>query len=155
VAVITTVFGGMMTCLAAFALNGTKRYEPAATYTGSGWFNNAISMPPWVAPRGRWPRPCCSLAAVLGAGAVSLSTSYAFADSFGQKHSLHRTVHEEPAFYIVYAGQIVVASLVVLLGRNPLLGTLTQWVQVLAGILLPSAILFLVLLRNEREVLGP
>jgi hypothetical protein len=30
-----------------------------------------------------------------------------------------------------------------------------QWVQVLAGILLPSAILFLVLLCNDKEILGP
>ncbi len=38
---------------------------------------------------------------------------------------------------------------------NAVLGTLTQWVQVLAGILLPSAILFLVLLCNDKQVLGP
>jgi hypothetical protein len=44
---------------------------------------------------------------------------------------------------------------VVLLAGSTLLGTLTQWVQVLAGILLPSAILFLVLLCNDKDILGP
>jgi len=44
---------------------------------------------------------------------------------------------------------------VVLLAGSMLLGTLTQWVQVLAGILLPSAILFLVLLCNDKDILGP
>jgi hypothetical protein len=92
---------------------------------------------------------------VLGAGAVSLSTSYAFGDSFGRKHSLHRTIRTAPVFYLAYGGQIVAASLVVLLSSNALLGTLTQWVQVLAGILLPSAILFLVLLCNDKDILGP
>ena len=95
------------------------------------------------------------VAAVLGAGAVSLSTSYAFGDSFGQKHSLHRTIRTAPVFYLAYAGQIAAASLVVLLAGSTLLGTLTQWVQVLAGILLASAILFLVLLCNDKDVLGP
>ena len=41
------------------------------------------------------------------------------------------------------------------LGSNALLGTATQYVQVLAGILLPSASLFLVLLCNDTEILGP
>jgi hypothetical protein len=95
------------------------------------------------------------VAAVLGAGAVSLSTSYAFGDSFGQKHSLHRTIRTAPVFYAAYGGQIVVASLVVLLASGALLGTLTEWVQVLAGILLPSAIVFLVLLCNDKAILGP
>jgi Natural resistance-associated macrophage protein len=94
-------------------------------------------------------------AAVLGAGAVSLSTSYAFGDSFSQKQSLHRTVRTAPVFYAAYGGQVVAASLVVLLAGSRLLGTLTQWVQVLAGILLPSAILFLVLLCNDKQILGP
>ena len=95
------------------------------------------------------------VAAVLGAGAVSLSTSYAFGDSFGEKHSLHRTIRTAPVFYLAYGGQIVAASLVVLLAGSTLLGTLTQWVQVLAGILPPSAILFLVLLCNDKQILGP
>jgi hypothetical protein len=95
------------------------------------------------------------VAAVLGAGAVSLSTAYAFGDSFGQKHSLHRSLRTAPAFYAAYAGQILAASLVVLLASGSVLGTLTQWVQVLAGILLPSAIVFLVLLCNDKEILGP
>ena len=43
----------------------------------------------------------------------------------------------------------------VLLASSSVLGTLTQWVQVPAGILLPSAILFLVLLCNDKQVLTP
>jgi hypothetical protein len=73
----------------------------------------------------------------------------------GRKHSLHRTIRTAPVFYFAYGGQIAVAALVVLLGGSTLLGTLTQWVQVLAGILLPSAILFLVLLCNDKDILGP
>lgn len=95
------------------------------------------------------------IAALIGAGAVSLSTSYAFGDSFNKHHSLHRTIRTAPVFYGAYAVQIVLACLVVALGTNAFLGTATQYVQVLAGILLPSAVLFLLLLCNDTEVLGP
>jgi NRAMP (natural resistance-associated macrophage protein)-like metal ion transporter len=152
--ILTTVFAGMMICVAAFALNGTRQYGPNASYADSGWFNNAIHAT-LGSTAGAMAAVMLLVAAVLGAGAVSLSTSYAFGDSFEKKHSLHRTVRTAPVFYLAYGAQIVTASLVVLLASNSVLGTLTQWVQVLAGILLPSAILFLVLLCNDKEILGP
>jgi NRAMP (natural resistance-associated macrophage protein)-like metal ion transporter len=153
-AILTTVFAGMMICVAAFALNGTRKYGTNASYTDSGWFNNAIHAT-LGSTAGAMAAVMLLVAAVLGAGAVTLSTSYAFADSFGQRHSLHRTARTAPAFYLVYAAQITASALVVLLASNSVLGTLTQWVQVLAGILLPSAILFLVLLCNDKDILGP
>ncbi len=57
-----------------------------------------------------------------------------------------------PAFYAAYAGQILLASSVVLAGSDHLLGVLTECVQVLAGILLPSAVLFLVMLFDVRKL---
>jgi NRAMP (natural resistance-associated macrophage protein)-like metal ion transporter len=152
--ILTTVFAGMMICVAAFALNGTRQYGPNASYADSGWFNDAIRAT-LGSTAGAMAAVMLLVAAVLGAGAVSLSTSYAFGDSFGRKHSLHRTIRTAPVFYLAYGAQIAAASLVVLLAGSAVLGTLTQWVQVLAGILLPSAILFLVLLCNDKEVLGP
>jgi Fe2+ transport system protein B len=49
---------------------------------------------------------------------------------------------------------VVLAAIIVLIPGAPL-GTMTQYVQVLAGVLLPSAILFLLLLCNDKGVLGP
>ena len=49
---------------------------------------------------------------------------------------------------------IAAAAAIVLIPGTPL-GLLTTAVQALAGILLPSASTFLVLLCNDREVLGP
>ncbi len=152
--VVTTIAAGGMIAFAAFALNHTKAYGPNATYTDSGWFNDAIHAT-LGSTAGSLAAVMLLVAAVLGAGAVSLSTSYAFGDTFNQRHSLHRTIRTAPVFYGAYAGQIVLACAVVLAGSDHLLGTLTQYVQVLAGILLPSAILFLVLLCNDKEVLGP
>jgi NRAMP (natural resistance-associated macrophage protein)-like metal ion transporter len=152
--VVTTVAAGAMIAFAAFALNDTKAFGPRTTYTDSGWFDAAIHAT-LGSTAGELAAVMLLVAAVLGAGAVSLSTSYAFGDTFNQKHSLHRTIRTAPVFYGAYAGQIVLACAVVLVGSDALLGTLTQYVQVLAGILLPSAILFLVLLCNDKDVLGP
>jgi Mn2+/Fe2+ NRAMP family transporter len=93
-------------------------------------------------------------ASIIGAFAVSLSTAYAIGDVFGLRHSLHRGVQGAKAFYAVYAGVIAVAATVVLIPGSPL-GLLTEGVQTLAGVLLPSATVFLLLLCNDREVLGP
>ncbi|HZR44530.1 MAG TPA: NRAMP family divalent metal transporter [Ktedonobacteraceae bacterium] len=93
-------------------------------------------------------------ASIIGANAVTLSTSYAFGDVFGVKHSLHRTVGEAKLFYGTFVGMVVLAGAIVLIPGAPL-GLLTLAVQALAGILLPSATVFLVLLCNDRAVLGP
>jgi Mn2+/Fe2+ NRAMP family transporter len=93
-------------------------------------------------------------AALIGASAVSLSTAYAIGDTFSARHSLHRKVTEAKGFYAVYCGLIAVAAAIVLTPGSPL-GLLTLAVQVLAGVLLPSATVFLLLLCNDRAVLGP
>jgi Mn2+/Fe2+ NRAMP family transporter len=152
--VITTVAAGAMIGFAAFALNATRSYGPNATYADSGWFNNAIHAT-LGSTAGSLAAVMLLVAAVLGAGAVSLSTSYAFGDTFERKHSLHRTPRTAPVFYGVYAGQILLACTVVLGGSEHFLGVLTEYVQVLAGILLPSAVLFLTMLCNDKDILGP
>jgi Mn2+/Fe2+ NRAMP family transporter len=93
-------------------------------------------------------------ASIIGAAAVTLSTSYAFGDVFGIKHSLHRKFKDARPFYASYTAMITVAAGVVLIPGAPL-GLLTTAVQALAGVLLPSASVFLLLLCNDPEVLGP
>ena len=94
-------------------------------------------------------------ASIIGAAAVTLSTSYAFGDVFGARHSLHR---------LVARGQVLLrhlrrdggrcAAAIVLIPGAPL-GLITTGVQALAGVLLPSATVFLLLLCNDKDVLGP
>ncbi len=93
-------------------------------------------------------------ASIIGAGAVSLSTAYAIGDVFKLKHSLHRKPAEALGFYLVYGGLIALAAALVLIPGTPL-GLLTNAVQTLAGVLLPSATVFLLLLCNDKAVLGP
>jgi NRAMP (natural resistance-associated macrophage protein)-like metal ion transporter len=93
-------------------------------------------------------------AATIGAAAVGLSTAYASADAFGVSHSLHRSIRSSKGFFASYAGLIVAAAALVLTPGVPL-GLLTEGVQTLAGVLLPSAVTFLLLLCNDKEVIGP
>jgi Mn2+/Fe2+ NRAMP family transporter len=93
-------------------------------------------------------------ASIIGASAVSLSTAYAIGDVLSLKHSLHRKPADAKAFYSVYCGLIVIAAGLVLTPGAPL-GLLTNAVQTLAGVLLPSATVFLLLLCNDKAVLGP
>ena len=93
-------------------------------------------------------------ASIIGAAAVTLATSYAFGDVFGIKHSLHRGFADAKPFYLSYTAMVVVAAVIVLIPGSPL-GLITTGVQALAGLLLPSATVFLLLLCNDREVLGP
>src|SRR5256885_8130995 len=93
-------------------------------------------------------------ASIVGASAVTLATSYAFGDMFGLRHSLHRGIREAKLFYASYTAMVVVAAAIVLIPGAPL-GLITTAVQALAGIMLPSATVFAVLLCNDRAVLGP
>jgi Mn2+/Fe2+ NRAMP family transporter len=93
-------------------------------------------------------------ASLIGAGAVTLATSYVLGDVFGSRGSLHRKFSEEKGFYTMFAALILVAAGIVLIPRAPL-GVITEAVQALCGILLPLTTLFLLMLCNDREVLGP
>jgi hypothetical protein len=93
-------------------------------------------------------------ASIIGAASVTLSTSYAFGDMFGIHHSLHRRLRDAKLFYLIFTLIVGCAAGIVLIPHAPL-GLITTAVQALAGILLPSATVFLLLLCNDQAVLGP
>jgi Mn2+/Fe2+ NRAMP family transporter len=93
-------------------------------------------------------------ASLLGANVVGLATTYALGDALGRPHSLHWKITEAPLFYGSYATLLAVSAAVAF-SPDHVLGLITQGVQALAGVLLPSATVFLVLLCNDRPVLGP
>jgi Mn2+/Fe2+ NRAMP family transporter len=134
----------------------------AAAFTGTPQFGNFTDAAGVAEGLARHVRPIAGVlfavalidASVIGASAVSLSTAYALGDVLAVKHSLHRKPTDAVGFYMVYAGLIGLAAVLVVIPGSPL-GLLTLAVQVLAGVLLPSATVFLLLLCNDRAVLGP
>lgn len=92
-------------------------------------------------------------AAVLGTTAISLSSAWAFSEVKGWKHGLDTKFKDAPGFYSIYALCTLAAALLVLIPNAPL-QLIILGVQVLAGIILPSAIIFLQLLLNDHKLLG-
>ena len=92
-------------------------------------------------------------AAVLGTTAISLSSAWAYGEVKGWPHSLHTDLREAPGFYTVYILCVAAAAGVVLLPGVPL-QVVILGVQVLAGVMLPSAVIFLQLLLNDHDLLG-
>ena len=92
-------------------------------------------------------------AAVLGTTAISLSSAWAYGEVKGWPHSLQKSFKEAPGFYGVYILCVGAAAGLVLIPNAPLQLIIVS-VQVLAGIMLPSAIIFLQLLLNDKEMLG-
>jgi Mn2+/Fe2+ NRAMP family transporter len=92
-------------------------------------------------------------AAVLGTTAISLSSAWAWSETRGWKHSLNMSFKDAPGFYCIYAICTLLAASIVLIPGAPL-QLIILGVQVLAGIILPSAIIFLQLLLNDHKLLG-
>jgi NRAMP (natural resistance-associated macrophage protein)-like metal ion transporter len=92
-------------------------------------------------------------AGFLGALCISLSSSWAVGEVFGWAHSLNKSVKDAPWFYVIYLGMLLSAGAVVLIPRAPLV-TITLFVQVVAVTLLPSLLVFLILLLNDKQFMG-
>jgi Mn2+/Fe2+ NRAMP family transporter len=92
-------------------------------------------------------------ASILGTTAVSLSSAWAWAEVKGWDHSLQLKFKQAPGFYLTYIGATMAAAGVVLIPKAPL-QVIIIGVQVLAGVMLPSALVFLQILLNDKELLG-
>ncbi|HIJ37670.1 MAG TPA: divalent metal cation transporter [Rhodospirillaceae bacterium] len=92
-------------------------------------------------------------AGLLGAICISLASSWAFGEIFGWAHSLNNKIKEAPWFYVSYFFTLITAGLVVLIPNAPLV-LITLFVQVIAVTLLPAALVFLILLLNDKETMG-
>ncbi|HXQ90267.1 MAG TPA: NRAMP family divalent metal transporter [Acidimicrobiales bacterium] len=155
---VDTVLGSLVTVFAASLIIVTTAF--AFAHTGdAGKFTNAAGVAHDLARHignvtGTLFAVILLNASIIGAAAVTLSTSYAFGDMFGTRHSLHRRVRDAKFFYATFAGIVGLAAVIVLIPGAPL-GLITTAVQALAGILLPSATVFLLLLCNDAAVLGP
>jgi NRAMP (natural resistance-associated macrophage protein)-like metal ion transporter len=148
--VFTQIGAIIMIAIAAAAFAGRPEF---GNFTDAGGV--AAGLAKYV---GRWAGDLFAIglvdAALLGAAAVGLSTAYAFGDTLSVRHSLHRKPNDALGFYLVYGALIAASAALVLIPGSPL-GLITEGVQVLAGILLPSATVFLLLLCNDKAVLGP
>jgi Mn2+/Fe2+ NRAMP family transporter len=149
-AAVVVIGAGALICVSAFAFSGTPYF---GHFTDAGATAEGLDHT-LGSTAGAFYAVVLLNASLIGAGALTLSTSYAFGDVFGTKSSLHRRFSDAKLFYGIFAGMIALAASIVLIPGAPL-GVITEAVQALAGVLLPSASVFLLLLCNDPEVLGP
>ncbi len=91
-------------------------------------------------------------AGLVAAMTISTSSSYALAETVSARHSLNLGFAQGRLFYGVAIVSTLVAAGVVLIPGAPLLA-MTLTVNVVATLLMAPALLFLLLLVNDREIM--
>jgi len=92
-------------------------------------------------------------ASLFAASILPISTAYAVCEGLGFESGLDKKFHEAPVFYWLYTLLIVLGAGVLLIPRLPLVTVLVAS-QVVNGILLPFVLVFMLILTNDREVMG-
>jgi len=145
-AVAISIFAACMMLIGDAMFRGGLRYDDPAQM--------ASALEPLIGRFGRLALLLLILnSAVLGATAISLSSAWAWGEVMGWKNTLQARLTEAPGFYSAYAVCTAAAAGLTLIPGAPL-QEIILWVQVLAGIMLPAAVVLLQLLLNDREMLG-
>ncbi|HLD89349.1 MAG TPA: Nramp family divalent metal transporter [Candidatus Nanoarchaeia archaeon] len=92
-------------------------------------------------------------AAFFGAAILPISTAYYFSEALGFESGINKKFNEAPQFYFILTIMIALASLVVLIPKIPLI-TLMILSQVINGIILPVILIFMLLLVNNKKIMG-
>lgn len=92
-------------------------------------------------------------AAIFTASILPLSTAYYVCEAFGFERGVDNRFREAPIFYGLYAALIVIGAVAVIIPGSPLL-TIIFGSQVLNGMLLPIVLVLMLLLINNKRLMG-
>lgn len=92
-------------------------------------------------------------ASLFAASILPLSTAYTICEAFGWESSLNSKFAEAPQFYGMYSLMIFLGAGIILLPNIPLIGIM-YYSQVINGILLPFILIFMLLLINDKRIMG-
>ena len=92
-------------------------------------------------------------ASLFAASILPISTAYAVCEGLGLESGLDKEFHEAPVFYWLYTLLIVAGAAVLLIPRLPLV-YVSVLSQVANGVVLPIVLVFMLLLTNDRELMG-
>ncbi|MGQ9693404.1 MAG: Nramp family divalent metal transporter [Thermodesulfobacteriota bacterium] len=92
-------------------------------------------------------------ASLFAASILPLSTSYTICEAFGWEASLNRKFMEAPQFYGLYSLMIILGAGVILFPEIPLI-PIMYYSQVINGLLLPFILITMLILINDRKVMG-
>lgn len=92
-------------------------------------------------------------ASLFAASILPLSTSYSVCEGMGWDAGVNKRFKEAPQFYSLYLGIIIISALIIMLPKVPLIPIMLIS-QVANGILLPFILIFMVLLINNKRLMG-
>jgi len=92
-------------------------------------------------------------ASLFAASILPISTAYAVCEGMGFESGLDKRFHEAPVFYWLYT-LLIVAGAGVLLVPNVPLTHIMLLSQVVNGVVLPFVLVFMLMLTNDRELMG-
>ncbi len=92
-------------------------------------------------------------ASLFAASILPLTTAYTICEAFGWEAGIDHPYEEAPHFYLIYTALIVGSALVVMIPRMPLIFLMVSS-QTLNGVLLPVIVICMMILVNDREIMG-
>ena len=93
-------------------------------------------------------------ASILAAAVVPLTTAYNVCESFGFERGVSMSFRQAPIFHGLFIGLLIAGAIVALLIPANMLVSLIIVAQVINGVLLPIELVFIVLLVNDRDIMG-
>jgi len=93
------------------------------------------------------------VASVFSATILPLATAFYICEAFGFETGIDRKWDEAKEFYILYTGILVVSAIIILIPNAPLID-ISIWSQVLNGVLLPVVLVCMILLINNKKIMG-
>ncbi len=93
------------------------------------------------------------IASIFSATILPLATAFYVCEAFGFEAGIDKKWEEAPEFYVLYTGILVLSAGIILIPNAPLI-LISLWSQVINGILLPVVLVCMILLVNNKKIMG-
>ncbi len=93
------------------------------------------------------------IASIFSATILPIATAFYVCEAFGFEAGIDKKWNEAPQFYWLYTGIIVLGVIIILIPNAPLIA-ITLWTQILNGMLLPVVLFCMILLVNNKKIMG-
>lgn len=93
------------------------------------------------------------VASVFSATILPLATAFYISEAFGFESGIDKKWHEAKEFYTLYTFILVLSALIILIPGAPLI-KISIWSQVINGVLLPVVLISMILLINNKKIMG-
>jgi Mn2+/Fe2+ NRAMP family transporter len=93
------------------------------------------------------------VASVFSATILPLATAFYVSEAFGFEAGIDKKWDEAKEFYILYTGILLISAIIIMIPNAPLI-KISIWSQVINGILLPVVLVSMILLINNKKIMG-